>query len=329
MMRTRAVVALGAAALAAALGGCSAGAAPEGDATASASLAPFQIDSDFPDPGALVDGDTVYAYATNTPAANVQVATSHDMKKWTVSDTDAMPELPAWATPGKTWAPGPAKLADGRYALYFTAADAASKHQCIGVAFADDPAGPFTSTADKPLVCPAEEGGAIDASVFTDDDGSRYLVWKNDGNCCGYDTWLQLAPLGADGASLTGEPVRLVKQTEGWEGNLVEAPVIVRHGDEYVLLYSANDYGGGSYATGVATAKALTGPYTKAKEPLLSTAGTGGAYVGPGGADLVNVAGRDWMLFHSWDDAVVYRGMHAVPVTWKDGLPRPDLRAER
>jgi beta-xylosidase len=325
MSRARGTVALGAAVLAVvALGGCSSGAEP--GTTASTDLAPFQIDSDFPDPGALVDGDTVYAYATNTPAVNVQVATSHDMKTWTVSDTDAMPELPSWATPGKTWAPGPAKLADGRYALYFTAADTASKHQCIGVAFAADPAGPFTSDADKPLVCPVDEGGAIDASVFTDADGSRYLVWKNDGNCCGYDTWLQLAPLAADGASLTGDPVRLIKQTQDWEGNLVEAPVIVRHDDEYVLLYSANDYGGGSYATGVATAKALTGPYTKAKTPLLSTAGTGGAYVGPGGADLVTFRGRDWMLFHSWDDAVVYRGMHAVPVTWKDGLPQPDVR---
>ncbi|MFP3466706.1 glycoside hydrolase family 43 protein [Leifsonia sp. SIMBA_070] len=305
--------------LAAALAGCSAGPTPS--AEQSSSVAPFQIDSDFPDPGALVVGDRVYAYATNTPAVNVQVASTTDMKTWKVSDQDALPQLPSWAAPGKTWAPGPAELAAGRFALYFTASDAASKYQCIGVAFADKPEGPFTSTAEKPLVCPVDQGGAIDASVTADADGQRYLVWKNDGNCCGYDTWIQAQPLAADGASLAGQPTRLIKQTESWEGKLVEAPVIVRHGDEYVLLYSANDYGNSSYVTGAATAKSLLGPYTKAKKPLLSTPGTKGKYLGPGGEDLITFEGKDWMLFHSWDEAFAYRGMHAVPVAWRDGLP--------
>ncbi|WP_285115219.1 glycoside hydrolase family 43 protein [Leifsonia sp. fls2-241-R2A-40a] len=311
----RAAAAIGAAfALAAGLVGCSAGSGPS--AEPSPSIAPFQIDSDFPDPGALVVGDRVYAYATNTPALNVQVATSGDMKTWKMSDQDALPTLPSWALPGKTWAPGPAKLADDRFALYFTASDAASRYQCIGVAFADKPEGPFASTADKPLVCPVEEGGAIDASVTSDADGQRYLVWK-----CGYDTWIHVQPLSADGASLTGEPTKLIKQTESWEGTLVEAPVIVRHGDEYVLLYSANDYSNSSYVTGVATAKSLLGPYTKSTKPLLSTPGSEGRYLGPGGEDLVTFRGRDWMLFHSWDEAFAYRGMHAVPVTWRNGLP--------
>lgn len=320
-MRRLAVAAVAACALAGGLAGCSAGSAPS--AEPSPTIAPFQIDSDFPDPSALVVGDRVYAYATNTPAVNVQLATSDDMKTWTLSDRDAMPDLPAWALPGKTWAPGPAQLADGRFALYFTASDASSRYQCIGVAFADRPEGPFTSTADKPLVCPVDQGGAIDASVTTDADGQRYLVWKNDGNCCGFDTWLYAQPLAADGASLIGEPTRLIKQTESWEGHLIEAPVIVRHDGQYVLLYSANDYGDSSYATGAATAKSLLGPYAKAKKPLLSTSGSKGRYLGPGGEDLVTFRGKDWLLFHSWDEAFAYRGMHAVPVTWRDGLPEP------
>lgn len=319
MMR-RAVVATAAAlGLAAGLAACAGTAEPS--AEPSTAIAPFQIDRDFPDPGALVVGGRVYAYATNRPGINVQLATSTDMTTWTVSDQDALPQLPSWASPGKTWAPGPAKLPDGRFALYFTASDTASRYQCIGVAFADTPEGPFVSTTDKPLVCPVDEGGAIDASVTTDENGQQYLVWKNDGNCCGYDTWIQAQPLASDGASLTGAPAKLIRQTESWEGHLVEAPVIVRHGAEYVLLYSANDYGNSSYVTGAATAKSLLGPYTKAKKPLLSTPASHGRYLGPGGEDLVSFRGRDWMLFHSWDEAFAYRGMHAVPVTWLDGLP--------
>lgn len=321
MRRARAIAAAAVAVgLAGAVTACSSGPQPGPSPT----VAPFQIDQDFPDPGALVVGDKVYAYATNSAAANVQVAVSSDLRHWTLGERDALPELPAWAVRGRTWAPGPAALPDGRFALYFTAQEAQSGRQCIGAAFADDPAGPFASPSAKPLVCPVDQGGAIDAAAFVDGDGERYLVWKNDGNCCGLDTWIQLQPLTADGTALAGEPTRLIKQTEAWEGNLVEAPVLVRHDGGYALLYSANDYAGDSYAIGAARAKALLGPYTKADGPLLSTASSGGRYLGPGGADLITFHGRDWMLFHSWDESTAYRGMHAVPVEWRDGLPHPE-----
>jgi hypothetical protein len=52
----------------------------------------FAIDQDFPDPDVLLVGDTYYAYSTNTPSRNVQVATSPDAKKWTVSAKDALPK---------------------------------------------------------------------------------------------------------------------------------------------------------------------------------------------------------------------------------------------
>lgn len=144
------------------------------------------------------------------------------------------------------------------------------------------------------LVCPEAEGGAIDASTFRDADGTWYLLWKNDGNCCGLDTWLQIAPLSADGLSLAAAPTRLVKQDQPWEGDLVEAPTLVERDGTYTLLYSANDYGGPAYTIGYATAPDVLGPYTKAPEPLLTTAGTDEQYVGPGGQDvLVGPDGQD------------------------------------
>ena len=39
--------------------------------------------------------------------------------------------------------------------------------------------------------------------------------------------------------------------------------MIVKHAGSYVLLYSANDYGGDSYATGAATAGAYEGPLAR------------------------------------------------------------------
>lgn len=267
-------------------------------------------------------GQTYFAYATNSAAVNVQVATSTDLKKWTVSGTDALPTLPDWTAPGKTWAPDVSEVAPGQFIMYFVAANLDPSFQCISVALSDSPTGPFVATGTGPLVCPSDEGGAIDPATFTDDDGTRYLVWKNDGNCCGLDTWLQIAPLAADGLTFSGPTTKLVKQTLAWEGNLVEAPTLVKHGARYVLLYSSNDYSGAEYTIGYATSPSLLGPYTKHPEPLLTTESSGMRYTGPGGQDVVTTSdGSTLLAFHSWSDGLAYRGMNIVPLTWKNDEP--------
>ena len=95
------------------------------------------IDQDFADPGALKVGDTYYAYATNFGSTNVQVARSKDLVHWEMLN-DALPILPAWASPNNTWAPEVMALADGKsYVMYFTARDTTSNKQCVGVAYVD------------------------------------------------------------------------------------------------------------------------------------------------------------------------------------------------
>ena len=127
------------------------------------------------------------------------------------------------------------------------------------------PTGPFTAVGSKPLVCPADEGGAIDPASFVDADGTRYLLWKNDGNCCGKDTWLSMQKTSPDGLRIAGPRVKLVKQDQAWEGNLVEAPDLVRHGSTYTLLYSANDYSADNVRDRLRDRDKLTGPYRKAR----------------------------------------------------------------
>jgi arabinan endo-1,5-alpha-L-arabinosidase len=305
-------------------GSASSSATTQGSAGASASPSAAStpvLDQDFPDPDVLKVGDTYYAYATQKPGPNqnLQAATSKDLKTWQVLDTDPLPELPAWATTGRTWAPDVSKAGAG-YVMYFSAHSIDPDVQCIGVARGTSPAGPFTNVGSKPLVCPADAGGAIDPASFVDADGTRYLLWKNDGNCCGKDTWLHLQKTSPDGLSLAGPPVKLVKQDQTWEGNLVEAPTLVRHGSQYTLLYSANDYAGEKYTTGYATAPKLTGPYQKAAQPLLSTSGSG--IIGPGGQDVVEgPGGTGYLAVHGWDPAITHRSMYLLPVTWQGGKP--------
>jgi arabinan endo-1,5-alpha-L-arabinosidase len=312
------------------LGACGGGDAPASDSDPAPSTAASPAEDaeesvnpvvadDFPDPDVLEVDDVYYAYATEGNLRNVRVARSDDLLEWETLP-DALPDLPSWVIPGKTWAPEVTEIAPGQYAMYFTATNFRPSFQCIGAATATSPEGPFT--VEGMLVCPAEEGGAIDASTFLDADGTRYLLWKNDGNCCGLDTWLQIAPLAPDGLSLAAPPTRLVQQDLEWEGHLVEAPTLVERDGVYTLLYSANDYGGPSYAIGYATASSVLGPYTKAAEPLLTTRDAP-QYVGPGGQDVVlGPDGEDRLVFHSWYVDRTYRGMNVLPLTWEDGVPR-------
>ena len=312
-----AVVAL----VAVALTGCAA--AEDGPAPTPTSAVPadtvFAIDADFPDPDVIATDDGYAAFATGSHGLNIRYASSDDLGTWAVDSRDALPTLPAWASPGRTWAPEVVEAPGGGYLMYVTAEHTASGRQCIGVAASDTIDGTFAPVGDDPLVCPVEEGGAIDAATFDDVDGTRYLLWKTDGNCCSRDTWIEMAPLSADGLGLDGEHTRLLKQTLDWEGALIEAPTLVHRDGRYVLLYSANDYGSDAYTVGAAVSDELRGPYEKLDRPILASAGE---LRGPGGQDVVTTSDGDRLVFHSWDELYIYRGLVVRPLTWDGAVPQ-------
>ena len=296
---------------------------------ATATLAPgtfrnLVLDVDFPDPDVLKVGDNYYAYATNTEGTNIQVATSTDLVTWTPQG-DALPDLPDWAEPefGYAWAPEVTTAAGGSpYLMYFTARFAIDQGgtQCIGVASSAVPEGPFVPQGDAPIICQVNLGGSIDAAAFADNDGTRWLLWKNDGNSGGGRSWLFIQRVSDDGLTLLDEPARLITAEERFEGYIVEAPTLVKHAGRYVLLYSANEYATPKYAVGWAVADKPRGPYEKSREPLLASDLSAGL-VGPGGQDVVlDADGDTWLLFHGWRPAG-YRGLYLAPLEWRDGEP--------
>jgi GH43 family beta-xylosidase len=78
--------------------------------------------------------------------------------------------------------------------------------------------------------------------------------------------------LSKDGTSLVGAPVTLLTNDLDWEGHLVEGPFIWKEGGRYFLFYAANDFTDPAYGIGVAVADDILGPFTKRKQPLLSSA---------------------------------------------------------
>ena len=270
---------------------------------------------DFPDPFVLQVGDTYYAYATNGAGKQVQTLKSPDLVHWRPGP-DALPTVGAWGYNGETWAPEVLARADGSYVLYYTA------NKCVGRAVAGEPLGPFVDDAKRPLVCQAAQGGSIDPSPFRDDDGSLYLLWKNDGNAIGAPTRIWAQRLSADGLRLVGRRTAVERNDAAWEGAVVEAPMLWKHDGRYFLFYSGNVYSGAAYAVGYAGCVSPLGPCTDAREnPILKNACRAH---GPGHNALIDADGQTWIAYHAWDAAYSKRVLWLDRLEWQDGRPRAD-----
>ncbi|WP_433332700.1 family 43 glycosylhydrolase [Spirillospora sp. CA-294931] len=281
------------------------------------------LDSNFPDPEILKVDGTYYGYATNDGGKNVPIATApRPAGPWTRTGADALPALPAWAEPGRTWAPDISRRADGTYVLYFTAGRKGTADQCVGAASAPTPTGPFTPVA-TPMVC-RDGKDTIDPAAFVDTDGTRYVLFKQEGSGRRDPGGLFVQRADADGLRLEGAPTRILTRGAD-EPTLVEAPALVKQGGRYVLFYAAGVFYRTDYQTRYATAPAITGPYTKAGGPLLSTDGYGKEITGPGGADVVHDGSDAYLVFHgitkfSGGDAVL-RAMYVAELGWANGAP--------
>jgi len=287
------------------------------------------IDDDFPDPFVLRAQDRYYAYATTDAAQHLQLARSADLVSWEILD-DPLPKLAGWSS-GDTWAPEVLKTSAG-FVLYYTSRAPEIKRpdgsgsQCITLGVAAAPEEPFVDSSSKPLVCQGSLGGSIDATPFVDANGTRYLIWKNDGNCCGLPTRFWIQRLSDDGLRLTGNASDLgVVNDEPWEGALIEAPTLILRNGVYFLFYSANGYDTEFYAVGYATSRKLLGPYVDAPEnPILASAWgrpvTSRAR-GPGHQSIVSAPGGQlWMAYHAWDQDAVGYGNFGSRTVWIDRL---------
>ena len=310
------------------------GAAPD------ASFVPVFTEN-FPDPFVLLHDDQFIAYSTND-GPNVPMATSRDLVHWSFAadaqgrKRDALPRLGSWAKPGFTWAPEVLQL-NGRFLLYYTASDTKKNSQCIGVAVAADPLGPFVDSSPEPLVCQTNLGGSIDADAFRDSDGKLFLYFKNDGNRVGKHSGIWAQQLVGDGLSVSGQPVELIHDDKGWEQRLVEAPTMVHSPAGYELFFSAAFFGWNEgqdlspYAMGYADCSGPLGPCTKSPaNPLLHSFydRKAGCLSGPGHQSIFQVGARSFISFHAWqassgchkvDDK---RFLYIAPIFWKDGKPQ-------
>jgi len=279
---------------------------------------------DFPDPFVLPVGSTYYAYATNSVAGNVQIITSTDMVHWTALG-DALPSLPAWATPDETWAPSVLQIG-GTFVLYYAVrvATPGGGDECLSVATATQPQGPFVDSSTGPLECQTTLGGSIDPSPFVDSNGTPYLVWKSNGGGGASAIWSEQLDAAGTGFAPATAPAQLLTPDESWQAGVMEAPDLVLNGGRYFLFYSGNDWKGADYAVGVASCTGPLGPCTDSSSSPILAADSG--MEGPGGESVfTGTTGATWIAFDAWaPDAVGYpnnRALYIRPISFAGPAP--------
>jgi beta-xylosidase len=247
---------------------------------------------DFPDPSVVKVGDTYWASATSSnwgPA--FPLLKSDNLTEWQLVGHVFPDKLPAWAD-YYFWAPEITQEGNKTYVFY--SAHKKGGNLAVGVASADRPEGPYTDHG--PLV--AQAAGSIDGFPMRDEKGQLYLIWKEDGNSINQPTPIWAQPLNEGRTALTGTKTELFRNTEPWEGNLVEGVSMVKHGDYFYAFYAANGCCGPActYGTGVARAKSLLGPWEKnPRNPIIAASE---AWRCPGHGTVTQGFDGRWFLLH-------------------------------
>ena len=153
------------------------------------------------------------------------------------------------------------------------------------------PGGALRRRLELAFICPTAQGGAIDPSIFVATNGTPWLLWKADGDCCNLPTYIYSQQLSTDGLSTVGPPHELIGATQPWEGGLVEAPSMVQSGNTFWMFYSANLWGTPNYSIGIAECQSVTGPCTKPLDRAWHTSTNSANGQGYGGSEFFEPAG--------------------------------------
>ena len=270
---------------------------------------PFHAHNALPsscaDPGSITVNGTIYVACTGPAkmgAGYFPIWSSKDASNWKY-EGPAVPtaQIPNWSG-GDYWAPSFLQLADGTFALYFTALQTKTNLRAVGVASSKSVTGPFVDKIKKPLV--ATNSATIDPQGFSH-GGRNYLYWKiNSGGAPESEDALWGQEMNAAGSALVGNPKKLFARKEvGYakSGDL-EAPwaTTLPGSSSIFLFFSTGKFCDQTYAVGVARADSPLGDFQKDIHPGAILSG-GKKWRGPGhNAMTTTPDGKPAMVYHAF-----------------------------
>ncbi|MFY0255750.1 glycoside hydrolase family 43 protein [Chitinophaga sp. 30R24] len=214
----------------------------------------------YADPEGVVFGKDYWIYPTFSAAYDQQVFfdafSSPDLVTWIkhpdILDTAAV----KWAKRA-LWAPSIVEK-DQHYYLFFGANDIQNNQETggIGVAVANNPAGPFKDYLGQPLVSQIiNKAQPIDQYVFHDSDGKYYLIYGGWGHC-------NIAQLKDDFTGFIpfedGITFREITPEK-----YVEGPTMFKKDGKYYFMWSEGGWTGPDYSVAYAIADSPMGPFKR------------------------------------------------------------------
>lgn len=231
----------------------------------------------YADPEGAIFNGKYWIYPTYSAPYNEQVFldafSSTDMVTWTkharILDTVNV----KWAKRA-VWAPSIVEK-EGKYYLFFGANDIQNdqEHGGIGVAVADNPAGPFKDYLGKPLVDKFQNGAQpIDQYVFKDPDGQYYLIYGGWRHC-------NIAKLKTDFTGFVPYQDGTIFKEITPKG-YVEGPYMFKKNNKYYFMWSEGGWTGPDYSVAYAIANSPFGPFQRIGKILQqdSTVATGAGH---------------------------------------------------
>tara|TARA_R110000744_G_scaffold374490_1_gene487314 strand:- start:14231 stop:15214 length:984 start_codon:yes stop_codon:yes gene_type:complete len=280
------------------------------------------------DPTIFLSNGTYYLYGTTGDSKfgkdkGFLVYTSNDLKDWKspigAQNGLALKKGDAFGDTG-FWAPQVFEYQNMFYMVY-----TANEH--IAIATSDSPLGPFKNATKTDLEAPVRQ---IDPFVFFDSDGKKYLyhVRLTEGNrifVAELEDNLQAIKLETLKECLSAEEAWENIQNVEWP--VSEGPTVLKHGDLYYMMYSANDFGNPDYAVGFATSKSPLGPWKKADEsPIIHKSVLGINGTGHGDVFIDKRGEMQYVLHtHFNDSQVAPRRSAIVKIDFKKNGNQPDL----
>lgn len=181
---------------------------------------------------------------------------SKDLVKWQKHPRVLDIKNVKWAA-YSLWAPSIIR-ANGKYYLFFSANDIQSDEEAggIGVAVADNPAGPFKDALGRPLIGEFHNGAQpIDQFAFRDDDGQVYLYYGGWRHCNVVKLSDKLLSLEAFG---DGQYFKEITPEQ-----YVEGPFVFRRNGKYYFMWSEGGWMGPGYSVAYAIGNSPLGPFTR------------------------------------------------------------------
>ncbi|MFL6262879.1 MAG: glycoside hydrolase family 43 protein [Thermoanaerobaculia bacterium] len=281
----------------------------------------------FPDPFVLKHRGEYWGYCTGLwrDGRAFGVIQSRDLVHWREMP-GAMEPLPGGYP--CYWAPEVAFFEE-RFYLYYSVGN--EERMEIRVAVADHPGGPFVDSGRRLT----SEPFAIDAHVFVEEDGSRWLFYAAD--------FLDRSHVGTgtvrdrllDPFTLEGDPRPVALPRHDWHvyhpnrpekggvrWHTVEGPFVLRRKGLLYEMYSGGNWQNPTYGVSYATARDVRDPAEWAQaadgERVLPILRSGGEVVGPGHNSAVR--GPDnrqlYCVYHRWSADLKERVMAIDPLDW-------------